>query len=92
MSIKKRTVYADNTNGIIRFWDWASVTTTVGACIEPFTPGAIHSIQTPTIQFDAEDEIARIDDIQIRSIDQQQLVLGGGQHLQGGILHPRDGR
>jgi len=93
MSIQKRTVFYDNTGGIARFWDWALVTTTLGTMAEPFQPNARYAAQTEFGQFDPTDMIARIDDIQISSVDTQLQTLSGGVHaLNGGALNPRDGR
>jgi len=92
MGIKRRTVYVDkDADGNLRFWDYATVTTTVGSMVEPFLPGLRHATGTKYAEL-AVDEINRIDQIQVRSIDEQQLVLGGGFHTQGGTLNPRTGR
>lgn len=93
MSITNRTVYYDVTDGIKRFWDWASVTTTIGSMVEPFVVNARVSKETPIIEFDPTDEIARIDEIKGRTIDKSLLVLSGGDYqLHGGYMMPRDGR
>ena len=93
MSIQRRAVFYDNTNGIVRFWDWALVTTTLGTMAEPFLPNARHSPDADFGQFDPTDEIARIDDIRASSIDTSLLTLSGGEHqLHGGAQLPRDGR
>ena len=42
MSIQKRSVFFDNTGGIVRFWDWSIVTTTLGTMVEPFLPNDRH--------------------------------------------------
>lgn len=92
MSIKKREVFYDDTGGYVRFWDWALVTTTLGAMAEPFLPNDRH-LPGKFSQFDPTDEIARIDDIRASSIDTHLQALSGGVHaLNGGTLHPRDGR
>jgi len=93
MSITNRTVYFDVTNGVARFWDWATVTTTIGSMSEPFIVNARTSTGTPKIEFDPTDEISRIDNITGRDIDKSLLVLSGGDYqLTGGYLIPRDGR
>lgn len=93
MSINNRTVFYDNTGGIVRFWDWASVDTTLGAMAEPFMVNARRSNDTPTIEFDPADEIAKITEIRSAPIDISMLVLSRGQDsLHGGYQIPRDGR
>lgn len=93
MSILKRTVLYDNTDGIVRFWDWALVTTTLGTMAEPFVANARHLLQQDFAQFDPTDEIARIDDMRESSIDISLLALSGGDGvLNGGAQLPRDGR
>jgi len=45
------------------------------------------------VDFDPEDEIARIDDIRSMSLDKEQLILSGGDgHLHGGPTVTRTGR
>lgn len=93
MSIQKRTVFFDNTDGIVRFWDWALVTTTLGTMAEPFVANGRHLLQADFAQFDPTDEISRIDDMRAASIDASLLVLSGGDRaLNGGSQLPRDGR
>ena len=93
MSILKRTVFYDYTGGVVRFWDWAEVLTTVGTMVEPFTPGARYSPQTPTIEFDPTDEVVRIDEMRALDIDRSMLYLSGGENqLHGGYQMPRDGK
>ena len=92
MSIQKRSVFFDDTGGIVRFWDWALTTTTLGTMAEPFLPNDRH-LPGKFSQFDPTDEIARIDEMRASSIDKQLLTLSGGQHqLHGGPQLPRDGR
>lgn len=91
MSILKRTVYFDNTGGAIRFWDWANVTTTLGAMAEPFVANDRAARDGDEI-FDPEDEINKITEIERRSVDEEQLVLGNGSHLHGGYQLSRTGR
>lgn len=93
MSIQKRTVFYDETNGIARFWDWALTTTTIGTMAEPFMPNARYLVGAEFGTFDPTDEISRIDEIRSSSVDGQLLTLSGGQHqLHGGYLLPREGR
>jgi hypothetical protein len=92
MSILKRSVFYDNTGGIARFWDWAVVTTTLGAMVEPFSPNVRHSPGNSVLDFDPTDEIARIDSIRAAPRDKSKLMLSGGEHvLNGGDIHPRTG-
>lgn len=93
MSINNRTIYFDNTTSVVRFWDWASVDTTLGYMAEPFMIDSRHSNDTPTIDFDPADEIAKITDIRARPVDESLLVLSGGQYqLHGGYQIARDGK
>ena len=93
MSILKRTVFYDNTGGVVRFWDWAEVLTTIGTMVEPFRVDARRSTQTATIQFDPTDEMCRIDEIRALDIDRSKLYLSGGEYaLHNGCQIPRDGR
>ena len=93
MSIQKRTVYFDNTGGYARFWDWAVVTTTLGAMAEPFSPNVRHQSHQDFEAFDPEDEINRVDEIRSASVDKRDLILSGGDRpLNGGYQLPRTGR
>lgn len=92
MSISRRTVFYDNTNGVKRFWDWALVLTDIGTMVEPFMVNN-RFYNGPSGEFDPTDEICRIDEIRSIPIDKQQLALSGGDHhLHGGVCIPRDGR
>jgi len=85
MSILNRTVYHDDSRGRAMFWDWAVVTTTLGTMVEPFIAGAKFTVNTPTVDFDPDDEINRIDTIRSMPLDKEQLILSGGDgHLHGG--------
>ncbi len=93
MSILNRTVYYDTSRGISMFWDWATVTTTLGAMVEPFIVGQKFASNLPTVDFDPDDEIARIDIIRSMPLHKEQLVLSGGNgHLHGGATVTRTGR
>ena len=92
MSILKREVFYDNTNGIARFWDWANVTTTLGMMAEPFSPGSPKPPDTSVDNFDPTDEIARIDSIRALSRNVSLRELSGGSYpVNGGDLRPRTG-
>lgn len=93
MSIQKRTVLYEKTkSGVYRFSDWALSTTPLGVCAEPFSvnlkksPGGINN-------FDATDEMSRVDEMQNIDLDREKFILSGGEHaLHGGALMPRTGR
>ena len=92
MSILQRACFYDDTRGFITFWDWAKVTTTLGAMVEPFTPGLKFAKDVDKADFDPEDEIARIDSIRIMDLNREQTILSGGGHLHGGEQFSTDGR
>jgi hypothetical protein len=89
MSIQKRTIYFDG-GSVVRFWDWAMVTTTIGAMFEPFVVNARRVPTLTDIVFDPTDEINRIDYIEERSIDKEKLTLG--DYVHGGYQLSREGR
>jgi hypothetical protein len=90
MSILKREVFYDRTNGINRFWDWALTTTTLGTMAEPFLPNDRFRMDGVS-EFDPTDMMNRIDEIRASTIDTQlQVLSGGAQALTGGPLHPRN--
>ena len=92
MSILKREALYGVTNGLARFSDWALVTTTLGAMAEPFTPNRRHDFNNYQ-DFDATDEIARIDCIRAIDMDREPHYLSGGvDALIGGHQMPRVGR
>ena len=86
MSILKRTCYYDNSRGRAMFWDWAKVTTPLGVMAEPYIAGLKFSHNLPTVDFDPDDEINRIDEIRALPIDKEQLILSSSavDHLMGG--------
>lgn len=89
--ITNRTVFYDNTNGYARFWDWALVTTGLGAMAEPHCLGT-YQHDTAAIQYDPTDMIAMITEIRAADRGKNQLILSGGDHhLNGGPLIPRSG-
>ncbi len=90
MSILKRECYYDDTGGLVRFWDWALTTTTLGVMAEPFMPNDRLRGDGVT-EFDPTDEIARIDSIRAKSVDvQNQTLSGGADALNGGYQMPRN--
>jgi len=94
MSILRRTVYYDISRGTAMFWDWAKVTTTLGVMAEPFIAGAKFTHNTPTVDFDPDDEINRMDEIRAMPLDKEQLILSSSavDHLHGGPTVTRLGR
>lgn len=93
MSILNRVAFYDKTGGVVRMWDWALCTTTLGAMAEPFCINNRHTPSSDLIAFDPTDQIARVDDIINMDIGKEKLVLSGGDHqLNGGTLMPRSGR
>jgi len=91
MSILRRTVYYDNSDGRALFWDFAKVTTTIGSMVEPFIPGARHVNNQDFEAFDPDDEINRIDEIRAAPLDKEKLILSDDYSM-GGIGSPRVGR
>ena len=91
MSIQKRTVFYDIAGGVVRFQDWALVTTTLGVMAEPFEINRrAGDINIPN--FDFTDEVNRIDDIKQMDGNKSMLQLSGGDHqLNGGNTMPRVG-
>jgi|GEM_PF-6489991 len=96
--IKRRTifVYVDEKNGdkFYKFWDWARVTTGLGTMAEPFQVGQKYPHNTCLAQeYDPEDEMVRIDNIEIAEPEPRLLGgLGEDPPLNGGTLMTRVGR
>lgn len=91
--ITRRTVYYYVKDGIVRFLDWASITTGLGAMVEPFQVNKRHSTGAAIIEFEPDDMIARIDEMERISFDHHRLILGHGDPaLHGGVQIPRDGQ
>jgi len=94
MSILHRTIYFDkpSSDGICRFVDWATVTTTLGAMVEPFTPNQRYSFG-PFQDFDATDEVERVDNIRaIPDGNDFHFLCGDAMQLHGGVQMPKVGR
>lgn len=91
MSIQRRTVFYDVINNIVRFHDWATVTTTLGAMMEPHNIQQVHhhdeAVSTPN--FDYTDEINRID--KLEQMDSHRFVRLSGEGTIGGNMNPRLG-
>lgn len=87
MSILKRQIFIDGSNGQIRFFDWALVTTTLGAMMEPRN---WNQIPTKGTSYDPQDELAQIDDIgSIDILRQKETFLGAGSVIHGGNQYPQ---
>lgn len=92
MSIQKRTVFYDDATGVVRFNDWALVTTTLGTMAEPFSGQERRMEDTNFTNFDFTDEINRIDEIRQMDIHKSMIQLSGGDaQIHGGTLMPRVG-
>ena len=91
MSILKRTVFVDNRDGRLMFWDWAQVMTSIGSMAEPFLPGGRWNVNQDFEDFDPDDEINRIDEIRALPIDKEQIILSSDYSM-GGTGSPRIGR
>ena len=93
-SILKRQVFYDDSSGVVRFWDHALVTTTLGTMVEQFQPNARFTLGTAVQNFDPTDECSRIDRLTPASIHTHMLLLSGGgtQALHGGTNMPRVGK
>ena len=77
----------------IRPLNWALVTTSLGAMVEPFMPFAQHSMGTGWRNYDATDECVRVDEIQFVDADRHMLILSGSnEQIHGGDLLPRVGK
>jgi hypothetical protein len=94
--ILKRTIFMDDSGGLVRFHDWAVVTHALGTMMEPFI--GIQRYERNTlggcIPFDATDGMCRIDRIERLSLDKGFQIMPdpSGMNLHGGNLMPRTGR
>ena len=92
MSITHRTIFYDDSTGVVRFSDWAQVNTTLGTMVEVFNINQHKASHVQLRDYDPTDEIARIDSIKRISLHREKLILSGGaQVLHGGIAQPRIG-
>jgi len=92
MSIQKRTVFYDTTGSLVRFLDWAIVSTTLGSMAEPFIVNGRRTLGQSIENHDFTDEINRVDEIRQMDVHKSLLQLSGGVHqLNGGTLSPRVG-
>jgi hypothetical protein len=96
--IKKRRIFVDvhskNGDNFHKFWDWAMVVTEIGSMAEPFQVGQKYPICTTLAQdYDPEDEMVRVDEIEFSEPDHSLLGGSGTEEpLVGGVLMTRDGR
>jgi hypothetical protein len=90
--VLKRTIFVDDTNGKVRFHEWAEVTTELGVMLETFSQigGDSGSTKGGTVNYDATEAGTRIDTIQRLSMDQRFNIVG--ENLTGGHQLPRVGR
>lgn len=89
--ILRRTIYYDDSDGYIRFFDMAKVDTGIGSMLEPFTTiGLRHGVGTEFNAVDFADDAQRIDKMENFSIDKAQALIGDGLH--SAIYMPRTGR
>jgi len=91
--IRKRTVFYDTTDNLVRFTGWASVITGLGQMAEPFELSA-HAHDVATINREFDDMIARVDTLLRVDIHSFWRQLSGGvddpPHM-GGHQTPRVG-
>jgi len=101
MPIQRRTVFAEKgSDGIIRFSDWALVTTNLGTMAEmhiPFQRESSDSADADGVNgaaFDAGDAMYRVDEIIWTDLDRVPTMISGGNGmvLHGGLAVPRTGR
>ena len=95
--ILKRTVFVERdsaSGGVHRFADFARVITPLGQMVEPFIAGQKLSVDTPIREYDATDEMCRIDGIEQIDSDKLPSQLGDGLQppLHGGLQLSRTGR
>lgn len=73
--------------------DWALVLTSLGTMAEPFHPFSRMCPNTSIQNYDATDDMRRIDEIHFIDLDKHMAMLsGGGLPIHGGALMPRTGR
>lgn len=85
-SVLRRTIFMDGSNDQIRFFDFASVQTTLGPMVEPLSLSRISN--NPD---DPQDELSKISDIEcIDLLREKDVKLGAGEVLHGGVQGPRE--
>lgn len=88
--IKKRTVFYDDSDGYVRFHDFARVETELGTGVEIF-----HTIgQREGDNLDWTEDCQRIDEMKNLSLDRpyDYIVDPSGTPLHGGVCNGRNGR
>jgi len=93
-NILNRTVFYDMTGGVVRFRDYAHVTTTLGGMVEPFNVNQRKEPDTDMVDFDPTDDMCRIDQMQAidATMEGQLLSFGAtGQPLHE-FSQPRTGK
>lgn len=95
--ILNSTVFVEKLAGpgtVYRFAEFARVTTPLGAMVEPFIIGDKVPTSADIQNYDATDEMCRIDDIQFVDLDKIPTMLGDGEGpaYHGGTQLPRTGR
>ena len=88
MSIQRRVVFYDAMPNGIRFHDWAETTTSLGKMYEPFDM-SMRQLGTGIADYDSSDLMAKIDDMQPKSIDFANKY-GDDANVIGGWLYARD--
>ena len=90
-SILTRTIYFDNRNDRIRFFDWNIVGTTLGTMVEP---RAIMGIERNTKagfdNYNHNDECCKVTNMQCMDRRNKFAFLGAGQVLHGGEQFPQN--
>ncbi len=89
-SIMTRTVYIDNREDQVRFFDWCVVGTSLGTMIEPRQMmGFIKGAKAGFANYDPLDECSKI--TRIESVDRRNkfAFLGAGLVLHGGEQVPQ---
>jgi len=87
MSILKRQIFLDGANRQVRFFDWALVTTTLGAMMEPRN---WNQVPSGGKEYDPEDELSRIDEVGSVDILRQMFsFMGAGEVIHGGNQYPQ---
>lgn len=92
MSILKRTVFYSSKGGQIKFLDWASTMTTLGACAEPFMMNDRGADNVTMADFDPSDMMAKVDEMhRVDDEDMTKRSLSSQEEppLNGGNMSPR---
>lgn len=84
-SISHRTMYADTRNNRVRFLDFFSVQTTVGACLQPVP---MKNFSTGHNNIDQDDEYLKVDKLHTGA-DLRAVETMWGNVRQGGVLSHR---